>query len=263
MVKHSDFSLKLGLLLTGLLLVGVIMVVFLSAWKMRIILIEQEKEIYSVVLKDMVVKVQEEFNKNAEIDKNNRVNKIIDNYFNQLAPIKRISIFDKEGLILFDTNRIFVGSVVPEYWFKKTVEEGDRLWRADFQMLRGVDAPILNSKGEVIAYIVLLSQDMRSTSFGFKFMMGLSIVSLFVLTIVLGLCLLLVLVVARKTQGVMQPVLNDLHSLAYEPESLTPIDPKAPHLSSADASAFTRPVTAFLQEVGTAQKNLQTMVDAP
>ena len=263
MAKHSDVSLKLGLLLTGLILVGVIVVVFISSWKMRTILIEQEKEIYSVVLKDMVFKVQEEFNKNTDINKYNRAQQIIDNYFNQLAPIKRISIFNTEGSILLDTNRIFLGTTVPEYWFKKSVEEGDRLWRADFQMLRGIDAPILNSKGEVIAYIVLLSDDKRSHSFGFKFMMGLSVVSLFVLTIILGLCLLLVLVMGRKIQGVMQPVLNDLHTLAYMPESLSPHNPNATHLSSTDASAFTRPVAAFLHGVGTAQKNLQTMVDAP
>ncbi len=261
MTKHSGVTIKLGLLLTGLLLTGVLMIVFLSAWKMRSILLEQESQIYQFILNDIILKAQEDLRVNIDLKKSDKTRQLIDSYFSQLEPVKRISIFDAQGTIIFDTNRNFVGTMVPKYWLQKSISEGQQLWSLDFQMLRGADAPIRNLSGEVVAYIVLLTEDIRAQGIGYKLVLSLSIVCLAVLALVLGLCMLLVWRIGLRIQTIVQPVISDLSELAYSPATIQA--QQSDHAYAADALVFTQPVAAMLQGVCTAQHKLQQMVDAP
>jgi hypothetical protein len=187
-----------------------------------------------------------------------RAQYIIEKNVTQFAPVKRISIIDTRGLIVFDTNRTFLQTLVARAWYEKIAEDGDQLWRTDFQKLRAADAPIRNTAGEVVAYVVLLSVDARTRNTGFNLIMSIEVLSIVFLSLGLALSVLLAMGVGKQIQTITQPSIDDLSRLAYgvhaAPEAYSDISP------AEDIAPFSQPLLGALKSIETTQKNIHKMV---
>lgn len=260
MYKHSGIAAKLSFLLIGLFLLGSLLVVFSGAWKLRSVLLVQERQIYDLVLRDIVVKLEADLKNNTKLQDSKIAQKIIERHFNQIAPIKRICIFNPQGTVIFDTNRVFVGTDVPQEWVNKSLQDGDELWRAEFQMLRAADSSIKDSSGNAIAYILLLTEDVRLKGIGFKLIRYLSIYSIFVLLISLFFCVVLAVWAGKEFDSIIRPAVDDLTYLAYGSanhklhKSYRPV--------AAETMAFTNPVADLLQDMGDAQDEMQRILNS-
>ena len=258
MVKHGSTSAKLALLLLGLLLLGVTLVVGGSAWKLRELLLAQEHQVYNMVSGDIVAKLESELKGNADLHTSKIAQSMIDRYFNQIAPIKRISIFDLQGRIIFDTNRSLIATTVSKNWLDKSLQQSARLWSADFQMLRAADTPIRSQTGQTVAVLVLMAEDVRTMGVGFQIARNFSISSVAVLLLACVLCILLGVWGAKKMTKILQPAADDLYCLAYTPMAIA----EEPRLYAADASDFTRPVAMLLHDLEQAKINIQHILAA-
>jgi hypothetical protein len=251
----------LVLLFVSLLCVGIWVSLTFTTWKAHTLLAQQEQQVYDLVLKDLTSKLQRELDRNPDLQQSNRAQSILNHHFSQLAPIKRISVFDTQGTVLLDTNPVFVGTVVSEHWLTNSTNQNQRVWQDDSPGFRAVDATLRNRIGVPVAYLVVLTEALAERDTAFKLIFSIAWKTVWYVLLVVAAALGLAVWMRRRLTHQIQPVLQVLSHLAH-PGERTIADPTLTP-QPTPVAAFTTPVSACLQRIQAGQQQLQQAVDMP
>ena len=250
MFNHSSLSTRLSLVLVGILLFTTLLTVAGGVWKLRNLLLAQEREVYSLLLNDMVAKLENDIHLDSNLAASKNAQHLVDRHLNQIAPIKRISIINPQGRIIFDTSRTLIGTEVPADWLTESRQADDRVWMTDFQSLRAADAVVRDAAGKTIGFVLIFSHNVRQEDAGVKLFRALSFASLAALTLALVLCIFLSHWFGAWVGKFVQPITHELSRLAYSPD--------------ADAAAtsidFSRSVADRLSAMAWAQQKIQALL---
>ena len=250
MLKHSSLSTRLSLVLVGILLFTTVLTVAGGVWKLRSLLLTQERDVYSLVLNDIVAKLENDIQGDYNLRASKNAQGIVDRHINQIAPIKRISIIDLQGRVIFDTSHTLIGTQIPADWLKESVQAGDRVWVPNFQKLRAADAPVRDAAGKPVGFVLLLTQDVRQEDVSIKLFQSLSLSSLAALAAAVVMCIFLSLWFCAWLNKMVRPIKEDLSHLAYSPY----------RDALATTTDFSRSVAAQLSDMAWAQQEIRQIL---